>query len=56
MELGGDAVCQQLAVHVEQRTRVWETDARARHDRALESVAMDIDDARQYQQVARVEP
>ena len=56
VEFGGDAVGQQLAVDVEQRAVVGEGDAGARHDGALEGIAVQVDDAGQHQQVAGVEP
>ncbi|MNY15315.1 hypothetical protein D3C86_1485200 [compost metagenome] len=55
VEFGRDAVRQQLAVHVEQRARVRKAHAGARHHGALEGIAMDVDDAGQHQQIARID-
>ncbi|EHP37849.1 hypothetical protein OR16_40514 [Cupriavidus basilensis OR16] len=46
---------EQLAVHIEQRAGVGKAHAGARHHGALEGVAMNVHDAGQYQQVARIE-
>jgi len=54
VERRGDAVCDKLPVGLEQRDVVGEIDARPRHRLALERVAVDIDDARQQQQAARI--
>ncbi|MNT51480.1 hypothetical protein D3C72_1884470 [compost metagenome] len=56
MEFGGDAVGQQLAVHVEQGVVVGKGHAGPGHDGALEGVAVQVHDAGQHQQVAGVEP
>src|SRR3546814_17667714 len=56
MEFAGDAIGQQLAVDIMQRAVVRKRYAGAGHDGALESVAMQVDDAGQHQQVAGVQP
>ncbi|MGY4355452.1 hypothetical protein ACVW0J_001945 [Bradyrhizobium sp. i1.7.7] len=52
---GGDAVADRLAVTVGERDVDREVDAGARHHLALEGIAMQIDDAGQHQQVARID-
>ena len=51
----GDAVADRLAVAVGERHVDREVDPGARHHLPLEGIAMQIDDARQHQQVARVD-
>src|SRR6266404_1284478 len=50
----GDAVADRLPVTVHKRDIERKIDARARHHLPFEGVAMQIDDARQHQEVARV--
>ena len=51
----GDAVGDRLAVAVDQRHIDGKIDAGARHHLPLEGIAMQVDDARQHQQVAGVD-
>src|SRR5690349_1085176 len=55
MKHRGDAVADRLAVAVDERDVDREIHAGARHHLPLEGVAMDVDDARQHQQAARVD-
>ena len=55
MEGGGDAVGDKLTVNGGQRDFGWDRHPWARHQRLLESVAMDIDDAGQHIKPARVD-
>ena len=55
MEDRGDAVRDRLPVAVDQRDVDREIDLGPRHHLPFERVAMQVDDAGQYQQVARIE-
>ena len=55
MEDGGDAVADRLPVAVDERHIDGKINARAGHHLTFESIAMQIDDARQHQQSARIE-
>ena len=55
VEHRGDAVADDLAVGVGKRDVDREIDPGARHHLPLEGIAMQIDDAGQYQQAARIE-
>ena len=56
VEFGGDAVGQQLAVHVEQGAVIGKRHTGPRHDGAFEGVAVQVHDAGQHQQIACIEP
>jgi hypothetical protein len=51
----GDAVADRLAIAVGERHIDREVDTGTRHHLPLEGIAMQIDDAGQHQQVARVD-
>src|SRR3954453_12447494 len=55
MKYRGDAGADRLAIAVGERHVDRKVDPGARHHLSLESIAMQIDDARQHQQVARVD-
>ncbi|MGY3425051.1 hypothetical protein ACVWZW_005526 [Bradyrhizobium sp. F1.13.4] len=55
MKHRGDAVADRLAVAVGERHVDRKVDPGARHHLPLEGIAMQIDDARQDQQIARVD-
>src|SRR3954452_4848263 len=55
MKYRGDAVADRLAIAVGERHVDPKVDPGARHHLSLEGIAMQIDDSRQHQQVARVD-
>ena len=52
---GGDAVADRLPVAVDERDIDGKIDAGARHHLSFERVAMQIDDARQHHETARID-
>jgi hypothetical protein len=55
MKHGGDAVGDGLAIAVDQRDVGRKIDAGARHHLSLECITMQVDDARQHQEIARID-